>query len=283
LPLIHAIVLGIVQGLSEFLPISSSGHLLIVPWLFGWTELTSNPELNRTFDVALHVGTFVAVVAYFWRDLWTLAGAWIDSWRFRDPDLAPWASEDRDARLAWLLILASVPAALVGVVLDKVLEGHTGGFVLVGVMLIVFAVVLYLADRLIGVRKTGDFTARHALLMGAAQATALQPGVSRSGATISMGRFLGYERDAAARISFLMSVPITGGAGAYKALSVFLFGDGLPPGFAAPFFWGMVASGVTGFVAVWGLMRLIRTRTFLPFVVYRIVLGVFVIGVALTR
>ena len=283
MPLYHAIILGIVQGLSEFLPISSSGHLLIVPWLFGWEELTSNPELNRTFDVALHVGTFVAVVAYFWRDLWKLAGAWIDSWRFRDPDLAPWASEDPEAKLAWLLILASLPAALVGVVLDKVLEGHTGGFVLIGVMLIVFAVVLYLADRLLGVREIGSFRARDALLMGAAQATALQPGVSRSGATISMGRFLGYDRDAAARISFLMSVPITGGAGLYKALSVFALGDGLPPGFAAPFLWGMVTSAVTGFIAVWGLMRLIRTRSFFPFVVYRIVLGLFVIGVALNR
>ena len=283
MPLLHAIVLGIVQGLSEFLPISSSGHLLIVPWLFGWEELTSNPELNRTFDVALHVGTFVAVVAYFRRDLWDLAGAWVRSIRFRDPDLAPWATTDTEGRLAWLLILASFPAATVGLVLDQVLEGHTGGFVLVGVMLIVFAVVLYLADRLVGMREISTFNGRHALLMGSAQALALQPGVSRSGATISMGRFLGYERDAAARISFLMSVPITGGVGLYKAVSVFVLGDGLPPGFAAPFFWGTVASAVTGFVAVWGLMRLIRTRTFFPFVVYRIVLGLFVIGVALNR
>jgi undecaprenyl-diphosphatase len=283
LPLIHAIVLGIVQGLSEFLPISSSGHLLIVPWLFGWEELTADPELNRTFDVALHVGTFVAVVAYFRSDLLDLARAWLRSWRFRDPRLAPWASDDSESRLAWLLLLASLPAATVGLVLDQVLEGHTGGFVLVGVMLIVFAVVLYLADRLVGVRAVTAFTARHALLMGTAQAVALQPGVSRSGATISMGRFLGYERDAAARISFLMSVPITGGVGLYKGVSVFVLGDGLPPGFAAPFFWGTVTSAVTGFIAVWGLMRLIRTGTFFPFVVYRIVLGVYVIGLAVNR
>jgi undecaprenyl-diphosphatase len=276
LPLFHAIVLGIVQGLSEFLPISSSGHLLIVPWLFGWEELTRNPELNRTFDVALHVGTFVAVVSYFRRDLWALARAGLRSLRAR-------RVEDPEERLAWLLLVASLPAATVGLVLDKVLEGHTGGFVVVGVMLIVFAVVLQVADRLAGDRDVERFSVRDALLMGTAQAVALQPGVSRSGATISMGRFLGYERDAAARISFLMSVPITGGLGLYKGLSVFVLGDGLPPGFGAPFLWGTVASGVTGFFAVSALLRLIRTRSFLPFVLYRFVAGALVIGVALSR
>ena len=278
MPRVHAIVLGIVQGLSEFLPISSSGHLQIVPWIFGWEELTADPDLNRTFDVALHVGTFVAVVAYFRRDLVALAGAWLRS--FRD---GRWATADDEGRLAWLLLVASIPAATVGLVLDQLLEGHSGGFVLIGVMLIVFAIVLHLADRLSGVRSIDTFSVRDALLMGSAQAVALQPGVSRSGATISMGRFLGYERDAAARISFLMSVPITGGVGLYKGLSVFVFGDGIPPGFAAPFFWGTVASALTGFVAVWGLMRLIRTRSFFPFVVYRIVLGVYVIGLAVNR
>jgi undecaprenyl-diphosphatase len=278
LPLIHAIVLGIVQGLSEFLPISSSGHLLIVPGLFGWKELTSDPQLNRTFDVALHAGTFVAVVAYFWRDLLQLAAAWWRSWGD-----GRWSTSDREGRLAWLLLLASFPAATVGLVLDKVLEGHTGGFVLLGVMLIVFAIVLQLADRLTGTREVGSFSTRDALLMGSAQAIALQPGVSRSGATISMGRYLGYERDAAARISFLMSVPITGGVGLYKGLSVFVLGDGLPPGFGAAFLWGTVASAVTGFLAVSALMRLIRTRSFFPFVVYRVLVGLFVIGVALSR
>ena len=266
------------QGLSEFLPISSSGHLQIVPWIFGWEELTADPDLNRTFDVALHVGTFVAVVAYFRRDLVALAGAWLRSFGY-----GRWATADDEGRLAWLLLVASIPAATVGLVLDQLLEGHSGGFVLIGVMLIVFAVVLQLADRLAGVRSIDTFSVRDALLMGSAQAVALQPGVSRSGATISMGRFLGYERDAAARISFLMSVPITGGVGLYKGLSVFVLGDGLPPGFAAPFFWGTVASALTGFVAVWGLMRLIRTRSFFPFVVYRIVLGVYVIGLAVNR
>jgi undecaprenyl-diphosphatase len=275
-PLIHAIVLGIVQGLSEFLPISSSGHLLIVPWLFGWEELTKHPELNRTFDVALHVGTFVALVVYFRRDIAALVAA---AWR----SLRARRIDGPEERLVWLLVVASLPAATVGLVLDSVLEGHTGGFVLIGVMLIVFAIVLQVADRRLGQRDVDGFSVRDAVLMGTAQACALQPGVSRSGATISMGRFLGYERDAAARISFLMSIPITGGLGVYKAMKVFVLGDGLPPGFASPFLWGTVASAITGFLAVSALLRLIRTRSFLPFVVYRCLAGLFVIGVALSR
>ncbi|HUP87552.1 MAG TPA: undecaprenyl-diphosphate phosphatase [Acidimicrobiales bacterium] len=276
MPLVHAIVLGIVQGLSEFLPISSSGHLLIVPWLFGWEELTKHPELNQTFDVALHVGTFVALVVYFRRDIAALVAAALSSLRRRRTATA-------DERLVWLLVVASLPAATVGLVLDSVLEGHTGGFVVIGVMLILFAVVLELADRRMGRRDVDGFSVRDAVLMGTAQACALQPGVSRSGATISMGRFLGYERDAAARISFLMSIPITGGLGVYKALKVFVLGDGLPPGFASPFLWGTVASAITGFLAVSALLRLIRRRSFLPFVVYRCIAGLFVIGVALAR
>ena len=276
MPIVHAIVLGIVQGLAEFLPISSSGHLLIVPWLFGWEELSDRPELKESFDVALHVGTFIAVVAYFRRDLAALVRPAWSALRKRRADTD-------DERLAWLLVVASLPAATVGLVLDTLLADRTGGFVVIGVMLIVFGIVLQVADRRRGDRPVAGFRLRDALLMGTAQAVALQPGVSRSGATISMGRFLGFERDAAARISFLMSVPITGGLGLYKALKLFLLDGGIPDGFVAPFFWGTVASAITGFIAVSALLRLIRTRSFLPFVVYRVLAGVFVIGLALAR
>lgn len=276
MPLVHAIVLGIVQGLSEFLPISSSGHLLIVPWVFGWEELTANPELNQTFDVALHVGTFVAMVVYFWSDLARLAGAAAAS-------LARRSVRTPEERLVWLLVVASIPAATVGLVLDSLLEGHTGGFTVIGLMLIGFGFVLWATDRMRGDRGVDAFTVRDAALMGMAQAVALQPGVSRSGATISMGRGLGFGRDAAARISFLMSIPITGGLGLYKAVKVFVFGDGLPAGFAAPFAVGTAAAAVTGFFAVWGLLRLVRTRSFTPFVVYRVVAGLAVIGLAAAR
>ena len=274
--ILHAIVLGIVQGLSEFLPISSSGHLVVVPWLFGWEELANDPELNRTFDVALHLGTFVGALAYFRNDVVMLAAAAVRSLRGRRVD-------GDDERLAWLLVVASLPAALVGAVLDNVLSGHYGPEWLVGVMLIVFGAVLWWADRLPQRREVAAFRVRDAVLMGSAQALALQPGVSRSGATISMGRWLGFDRDAAARISFLMSLPITGGAAAYKMLDVFVAGDGLPPGFGAPFAWGIVTSAVTGFIAVWALLRLVRTRTFAPFVVYRFVAGLVIIGVAVAR
>lgn len=276
MPILHAIILGIVQGLAEFLPISSSGHLLIVPWLFGWDEFAARPELKETFDVALHMGTFVAVVAYFWRDLWSLAQAGVASVRHR-------RIEGTDERLAWLLVLASLPAATVGLALDTLVGDRNGGFVVIGLMLIVFGIILLVADNLLGRRTVDQFSVRDAVLMGMAQAVALQPGVSRSGATISMGRFLGFERDAAARFSFLMSVPITGGLGIYKALKLFLVDGGLPPGFGAPFAWGIVASGITGFIAVAALLRLIKTRSFFPFVAYRVVAGAGVIAVALAR
>ncbi|HVF74794.1 MAG TPA: undecaprenyl-diphosphate phosphatase [Acidimicrobiales bacterium] len=257
MPILHAIVLGITQGLSEFLPISSSGHLVLVPWLFEWEELTRNPELNRTFDVALHIGTFVGAFAYFWGDVWRLATG--------------------NRRMAALLVLSSVPAACVGVLLDSF---HYDAIWLIGVMLIVFGLVLRWADSLPGTRFEGEFGAREALLMGAAQAAALQPGVSRSGATISMGRYLGFGRDAAARLSFLMSLPIIGGAGLYEGVKVFAAGEGIPPGFGPAFVWGMLAAGLTGFVAVWGLLKLIRTRSFTPFVNYRIALGIAVLAIA---
>ncbi|HVF32150.1 MAG TPA: undecaprenyl-diphosphate phosphatase [Acidimicrobiales bacterium] len=268
--------MGIVQGLSEFLPISSSGHLLAVPWLFGWDEFATRPELKETFDVALHVGTFVAVVAYFRRDLLSVGAAGLRSVRHR-------RIEGPDERLAGLLVVASLPAATVGLALDLLLGDRTGGFVVIGVMLIAFGLVLLWADRLLGHRTADSFSLRDALLMGAAQAVALQPGVSRSGATISMGRFLGLERDAAARISFLMSVPITGGLGLYKAVKLFALDGGLPDGFVAPFAWGTLTSAVTGFLAVSALLHLIRRRSFLPFVIYRVLAGIGVIGLALAR
>jgi undecaprenyl-diphosphatase len=261
-PILHAIILGITQGLSEFLPISSSGHLALVPWLFGWKELADNPELNRTFDVALHVGTFVGAFAYFW------------------PDIRRLVTGNR--RMAGLLLLSTIPAGITGVLLDSFVEEQFAAEWLIGLMLIVFAGVLWWADRLSGTRFEGEFGAREAILMGVAQACALQPGVSRSGATISMGRWLGFSREAAARLSFLMSLPIIGGAGFYKGVKVFVGGEGIPAGFAPAFAWGMLAAGVTGFVAVWALLRLISTRSFAPFVTYRVIAGTAVLALVAT-
>lgn len=271
IPVVHAIVLGITQGLSEFLPISSSGHLILVPWLFGWKELTgkANADLNKTFDVALHVGTLIAALVYFRRDLARFAVAGVTSIRQR-------AVRTADERLAWLLLLSAVPGAIAGAGFEEVIDKHLGQIWLIAVMLIVFGLLLAVADRLPSTLDEEAFGPRQAVIMGLAQAVALSPGVSRSGITMTAGRFLDFDRNAAARLSFLMSIPIIGGAAAFKGLK--LLSDGLPPGTGAAFAWGIVASAVTGLLAVSLVLRVVRTRTFLPFVVYRVLAGLAVLA-----
>ena len=261
---LHAIILGIVQGLSEFLPISSSGHLILVPELFGWNELTRDPSLNKTFDVALHMGTLIAAVWYFRRDVWRYLLAALQTVKQR-------SVRTTDERIAWLLLLSAVPGAIVGALFGSTIEEKLGDPILVGAMLIIFGFVLLFVDRLGGVRPSDDFRRRDALLMGIAQAIALQPGVSRSGVTMTMGRWLRFDRAAAARISFLMAIPITAGAGVYKGLEVAR--DGIPSDFVAPFVWGMIAAGISGFLAIAWLLRYLRTNSFMPFVIYRWIVG----------
>ncbi len=272
--ILHAIVLGIVQGLSEFLPISSSGHLILVPELFHWTELTDDPHLNKTFDVALHIGTFVGAAWYFRHDLARYLVAGLRSIRDR-------SIRTTDERMAWLLLLSAVPGAILGALLDSTIEDELGEPVLIGAMLIVFGVVLYWADHLAGTRHYDQFHTRDAALMGIAQAVALQPGVSRSGVTISMGRWLRFDREAATRISFLMSLPIIAGAGIYKAAEVASEG-GIDSNLVAPFLWGMLAAAVSGFLGIAWLLKYLQTRSFTPFVVYRVILGTVVIIVFAT-
>jgi undecaprenyl-diphosphatase len=261
-PILHAIVLGITQGLSEFLPISSSGHLLLVPWLFSWDDFAGDPGLKKAFDVALHLGTLVGALAYFRADVL----------RYLRAAFTPAGRGTDDRRLAWLLAASAVPAAITGALLADPIERNTGFVWLVATMLIVFGLVLAWADRRPGRAGLEDIGLREALLMGAGQAVALQPGVSRSGVTMTVGRIVGLGRDGAARFAFLMSLPITAGALVFKAVDVAGEG-GIPDGFVAPFAWGIVASGVTGWLAVWGTLRLVKTRSFAPFVVYRVVVG----------
>ncbi|MGH8985623.1 MAG: undecaprenyl-diphosphatase UppP [Acidimicrobiia bacterium] len=274
MPILHAIVLGIVQGLTEFLPISSSGHLILVPELLGWNELTSDPELNKTFDVALHIGTFVGVTWYFRRDIVRYLRAALRSLRNR-------AVDDVDERIAWLLLLSAVPGAVVGALLNDFIDEELGRPILIGVMLIVFGLVLEVADRLPATRNADGFGLRDAALMGMAQALALQPGVSRSGATISMGRWLRFDREAATRLSFLMSLPIIAGAALFETVDV-MAGGGIESDLVPPFLWGMVTAAVSGFLAVAWLLRLLRTHSFTPFVIYRVLLGATVIVVFAT-
>mgnify|MGYP006268484649 FL=1 len=264
MPIIHAIVLGLVQGLSEFLPISSSGHLLIVPWLFGWDDLDSE-SIKKAFDVALHLGTLIAVVGYYRRDVLIYVRDGVRAVVRRDRDTTP------HGRMAWLLVMASIPAAVVGVLLETWIDDELGRPWIIAVSLIVFALVLAWADRRKGSREFDEFTTRDAAVIGVAQVLALNPGTSRSGISMSAAMARGLDRAAAARFSFLLSIPVTAGAVVVKVGG--LFSDGLPDGLLAPMIAGVITAGLSGWLAVWGLMRLIRTSSFDGFVAYRVLLG----------
>ncbi len=264
--ILHAIVLGFVQGLSEFLPISSSGHLELTRWLLGWNNLSE--ELETSFDVAVHLGTLVGAIAYLRHDVL----------RYLTAGLAPLRGEgfSTDGRIAWFLVVSAVPAGLIGVLLKEQIGGLDRIWV-IAVMLIGFGVVLLIADRLPERRSLDTFTLRDALAMGVGQALALQPGVSRSGVTLTVSRGLGFERAAAARLVFLMSLPVIAGAGLFSLLEA-----SIPSSFWPPFLVGMATAAATGWVAVWGTLRLVESRTFFPFVIYRIVLGVAVLCILAT-
>jgi undecaprenyl-diphosphatase len=263
-------VLGLVQGVTEFAPVSSSGHLILVPWLFNWKFFLQNPDLNKTFDVALHMGTFLGALVYFWRDVARYLAAWFRSIRRRSVRTV-------DERLAWFLVIGTIPGALAGAVWEELIERKLGQPWLIAIMLAVFGVVLFLVDRASRTdRNLTDLRLGGALFIGIAQAVALQPGVSRSGATITAARGMGLDRTSAARFSFLLSLPIIAGAGLFKGAK--LMKDGLPPGTAAPFAWGMLASAVSGFLVIWGLLAYLRKRDFAPFVVYRLAAACLVLG-----
>ena len=205
----QAFTLGVVQGLTELLPISSSGHLILVPWLFDWHYLESHEDFNQTFDVALHLGTLVAVVAYFWDDIVRIVAAWARTIRRR-------AISTADEKIAWLIFAATIPAALAGAVAEGAIQEHLGEPWQIAINLAVFAVLLWVADRSAQTRKLEDIGLLAALGVGAAQALALMPGVSRSGITITAGRFLKLDRDSAARLSFFLLIPVVFGAVLYK-------------------------------------------------------------------
>jgi len=267
-PILHAIVLGLVQGLSEFLPISSSGHLLLVPWLFGWHDFSSL-SVEKAFDVSLHMGTLFAALLYFRRDVKTYVREGVRLVVKRE------RPTNAEGRLAWLLVLSALPGAAVGALFEKTIDEKLGKPALIAVSLIVFGLLLAYIDRRVGERKIEQYSKRDAIIVGAAQVLALNPGTSRSGITMTASRFLGFNRDTAARVSFLMSLPITGGAVAYKGLK--LLKDGVPSGLGVAMAVGVLTSAIAGWIAVWGTLKWVRTRSFAPFVVYRIALGVTVL------
>jgi len=274
MPILHAIVLGLVQGLSEFLPISSSGHLLLVPWLFGWNDFDGDPGVEKAFDVSLHIGTLVAAIVYFRADIVRYVGAGARALVRRERPI------DTDGRVAWLLVLSSLPAAAVGAVFEDTIDEKLGTPTIIAISLIVFGVLLGVADRAVGRRNVDGYRVRDAVIVGAAQALALNPGTSRSGITMTAARQIGFDRDSAARLSFLMMIPVTAGAVGLKMVK--LIADDIPDGLAVPMMVGIITSGISGWLAVWGLLRLVRTRTFTPFVIYRVLLGVVVLGIVAT-
>jgi undecaprenyl-diphosphatase len=261
----HAIWLGILQGLGEFLPISSSGHLIVVPWLLGW------PIQSLAFDVALHVGTLVAVLAAFAGDWWRLfSGA------------ARGAAEKRiapEARTLLLIVLGSIPAGVAGLLLDEWAETVFRAPVLVATTMALMGVVLYVADRRAVTGEGGDgaITLKDALLIGSAQALALVPGVSRSGATISMALLLGHRRQEAARFSFLLATPITAGAALVKVPHLL---HGADLSVVLP---GMIAAAVVGLLSIKLLLGYVRTRDYRPFAWYRWAFALVVFVVILVR
>jgi undecaprenyl-diphosphatase len=262
----QALVLGVVQGATELLPVSSSGHLILVPWLFDWTYLEQNDAFNQTFDVSLHLGTCIAVGAYFWRDVVELVRAWLGTLRRR-------SIATPSERLAWAVVVATLPAALVGFALEDPIADHLGDPWQIAIFLAAFGLLLGGADRRPGPDSLEQVTVRRGLWVGLAQCLALMPGVSRSGITITASRFLGLDRDASARFSFLLLLPITLGAVLFKGLTDVILAD-LPSGTTGPFVVGVLASLGTGLVAILWLLDYVRRHTYDLFVVYRVVVAI---------
>lgn len=259
--ILQALVLGIAQGLGEFLPISSSAHLILIPWLFKWHD----PGL--TFDVALHLGTLVAVILFFWKD-------WLKLIRHGFTK----GMSSTEGRLFWFIVLASIPGAVVGALLESQAETVFRSPLLIGIMLMVMGLILFWADRANQQRK--DFetvTLKQSLWIGLSQAFAIIPGVSRSGVTMTTGLFLGLARDETARFSFLLSTPIIAGAGILKLRH-------LPVSAITPaFIVGMAASAVVGVLVIGFLLRWLKKNSFLPFVWYRLILGAAVLTIVWLR
>ncbi len=258
--LLKAVVLGLIQGLTEFLPISSSAHLRIYPELFGWGDP------GAAFTAVIQIGTETAVLLFFWRDIWRIGSAWCRSL------VKPELRGTLDARMGWYIIIGSLPIVILGIALKDVIEQDFRNLWIIATALIVLGIVLGVADATSSNQlQIKKMSLRDAILLGFAQAMALVPGVSRSGATISMGRLLGYEREAATRFAFLLAIPAVVGAGLFELKEI--------PNGANSYGWGptvvaTLVSFAVGYAAIAWLLRYVSTRSYAPFVIYRIALGV---------
>lgn len=261
---LEALLLGVVQGLTEFLPISSSGHLAIVPWLQDNEFLREHPDFNKTFDVALHAGTLIGAIAYFRDEVVELTVGFLRAVR-------EWAIETPEQRVAVAIAAGTVPAVIAGGLGAGFIESRLGEPWMIALQLIAFGALLAHADRLPQRRALGGATVRDGWIVGLSQVLALAPGTSRSGITITAGRYLGLDRDAAARFSFLLLIPIVFGATVFKAGEA--IAEGLPDGVAGPMVVGTLAAAVSGYLAIVFLLRLVRTSSYRSFVYYRYALG----------
>jgi len=260
---LRAVVLGVLQGLTEFLPISSSAHLAIFPRFLGWDDP------GAAFTAVIQIGTELAVVIYFWRDIVTIAAGWLRGLVSAD------ARAELEWRMGWFVIIGSVPIVMLGLAFQDAIKQEFRRVALIAVALIVFGLILGLAERLGRKnRPIETLTVRDAVLFGLAQACALFPGVSRSGATISMGLFLGFERRAATRYAFLLAIPAVLGAGIYNLKDI----PGQPNAYGTgPTIVATVVSFVVGLAIIHWLLEYVSRRSYTPFVVYRVALGVLVL------
>jgi undecaprenyl-diphosphatase len=270
MPILQVIVLGLVQGLTEFLPISSTAHLALIPWLFGWKD----PGL--TFDIALHVGTLLAILLYFLRDwVQVLAQGLGITTSGGDPDLR------RNKNLLWLIAVGCLPIGVAGLVFKKQAESTWRSPYVIGTMLIVVGIIMWYAERSSRRQKDlGHVTLFDSLIVGLGQALAVVPGTSRSGITITAGLFRGFTRQAAARFSFLLSAPTIAAAAGKDLWDLYKHEGGIPADMVTPFAVGILVSAISGGLVIKFLMDYLRKSTFNVFIIYRIVFGIIVIALA---
>ncbi len=266
--LLQALILGIVQGATEFVPVSSSGHLVLVPWLLEW------PSPGLAFDAILHLGTLLAVVAFFWRDLTQLVVGGILSIKERS------VGDDPRRRMAWLIVLGTIPAMVLGFAFEDFFEGMFGAPMWVGILLLVTGALLVVSERWSQRSlELHELSWSGALLVGLGQALAIAPGISRSGATISAGLWRGLRREDAARYSFLLAAPIVFGAGVFKLKD--LWGTPLTSGSLLPLLVGFLAAAISGFLSIRFLLAYLRERSLYPFAAYCCAVGAASILIAL--
>jgi undecaprenyl-diphosphatase len=272
LNIFEALALGIIQGLTEFLPISSSAHVQIAEQLMGLGSMPK-PQLTA-FIATIQLGTELAVLIYFWRDITNIIKVWFGSFR------TPWSKASAEAKLGWLIIVGSLPIVLIGLLFQDAIESKLRNLWVIAATLIVFGIILAISDR-VGRKQRSlvQMTARDGILLGFGQALALIPGVSRSGGTISVGLFLGFSRQAAARYSFLLAIPAVFASGIYEFLKTYkdLPGDQLAATGVAT-----VAAFAVGFSVIVALLRYLNRGSFMPFVIWRIALGVALIAALVT-